>query len=346
VALGRAAWWLDRVADGKRLIVLTSLGFLVWAAREYAGGVSYVLTLLAYTSLLYLLLLARFWWVRNPDGDWTWSTFSTRARVAVTDAAQTILDSQERSWAGTLDELRAFFLALGTGSVALGAPVAAIVGAVLSLLGLEQERATFAQFVNTMSLVGTAMIAVALLTWFLKKAQRRTPQADSFKRAAVALRDTRDLPFVIDTFDRDGNAAPAELQVLLHHIARWKPRHQDSEAAYEASLKRFLQRELPGAKVERQQALQTSDGRMVGKVDLVVDDVLAIELKRLLRSSEADRAVGQVWKYAEAWTHGPVMLLLCETRAGFAQAGFIDRIGELRDRGRPLFVVAAGRRLG
>ena len=66
----------------------------------------------------------------------------------------------------------------------------------------------------------------------------------------------------------------------------------------------------------------------------------------LSRSSEADRAVGQVWKYAEAWTHGPVMLLLCETRAGFAQAGVIDRIGELRDRGRPLFVVAAGRRLG
>ena len=180
----------------------------------------------------------------------------------------------------------------------------------------------------------------------MKKAQRRAPQADSFKQAAVALRDIRNLPFVIDTFDPDGNGAPVELQVLLHHIARWKPRHQDSEAAYEASLKRFLQRELPGAKVERQQSLQTSDGRMVGKVDLVVDDVLAIELKRLLRSSEADRAVGQVWKYAEAWTRGPVMLLLCETRAGFARAGFIDRIGELRDRGRPLFVVAAGRRLG
>ncbi|MEO7032863.1 MAG: hypothetical protein ABI548_03445 [Polyangiaceae bacterium] len=326
--------------------MLAGLGFAVWFAREYVGGIDYVLTLLAYTSLLYLLLLAKFWWVRDPDGDWTWSAFSTRARVAITDVAQTIFDAQERSWAGVLDELRAFLLALGTGLVVLGAPVAAIVGAALSFLGLEQERANFTEFVNTMSVAGTAMIAVALLTWFLKKAQRRAPQADSFKRAAVALRDIRDLPFVIDTFDPDGNGAPAELQVLLHHIARWKPRHQDSEAAYEASLKRFLQRELPGAKVERQQSLQTSDGRMVGKVDLVVDDVLAIELKRLLRSSEADRAVGQIWKYAEAWTRGPVMLLLCETRAGFAQAGFIDRIGELRDRGRPLFVVAAGRRLG
>jgi hypothetical protein len=113
LALGRAAWWLDRVADGKRLVVLASLGFVVWVAREYVGGIGYVLTLLAYTSLLYLLLLARFWWVRDSDGDWTWSTFSTRARVAITDVAQTIFDAQERSWAGVLDELRSFLLAVG-----------------------------------------------------------------------------------------------------------------------------------------------------------------------------------------------------------------------------------------
>jgi hypothetical protein len=260
LVLGRAAWWLDRVADGKRLGVLATLGFIVWAAREELGGIGYVLTLLTYTSLLYLLLLARFWWVRDSDGNWKWSTFSTRARVAITDAAQTIFDAQERSWAGILDELRGFLLALGTGLVVLGAPVAAIVGAALSFLGLEQERANFGAFVNTMSQVGTAAIIIALLTWFLKRTQRRAPQADLFKQAAIALRDTRHLPFVIDTYDRNGNGAPAELQLLLDHIGRWKPRHLDSEAAYEASCNEsYLARRLSDSRRSKPATVEWSE---------------------------------------------------------------------------------------
>jgi hypothetical protein len=336
---------LDRLASGKRLATLAGLGLVVWFAREQIGGLGYVLSLFAYTSLLYLLLLARFWWVRDQDGNWSWSTFATRARVAVGDTWESVFSAQERSWAATLEQLRGFLLALGTGLVVLGAPASALVGAVLSLLGFEQAVADFASFVETLSFVGAAVVVLAALTWLLKKTQRRTREADSFKQAALALRDSRNVPFVLDTFDGVASGVPAELGILLGHLARWKPRQLDSEAAYEASLKRFLQRELPGTKIERQYWLQGSDGRRVGKLDLVVDDVLAIEMKRLLRSSEADRAVGQVWKYAEAWTQGPVLLLLCETRADFAQAAFVNRVGQLRERGQPLFIVAAGRRI-
>lgn len=219
------------------------------------------------------------------------------------------------------------------------------VGALLSLLGLERERTDFEGFVETLSFIGTALVVLAVLTWLLRKAQRRTREAETFKQAAIALRSTQGVPFVLDAFAGTVHGVPAELGILLDHLSRWRPRQLDSEAAYEASLKRFLQRELPGTKVERQHWLQGADGRRVGKLDLVVDDVLAIELKRLLRSSEADRAVGQIWKYAEAWTQGPVLLLLCETRPDFAQAAFVDRVGQLREKGQPLFIVAAGRRV-
>jgi hypothetical protein len=294
--------------------MLAGLGFVVWFVREQIGGLGYVLSLFGYTSLLYLLLLARFWWVRDQDGNWSWSTFSTRASVAIGDTWDSVFSQHERSWAGMLEQFRSVLLALGTGLVVLGAPASAIVGALLSLLGLEQQRANFAGFIQTVSFIGTALVVLAVLTWLLKKAQRRTREADAFKQAAIALRGNRSVPFVLDTFDGVTSGAPDELGILLAHLARWKPRRLDSEAAYEASLKRFLQRELPGTKIERQYWLQGRDGRRVGKLDLVIDGVLAIELKRLLRSSEADRAVGQIWKYAEAWMQGPVLLLLCETR--------------------------------
>ncbi|MBN1460150.1 MAG: hypothetical protein JXA57_11485 [Armatimonadetes bacterium] len=72
-----------------------------------------------------------------------------------------------------------------------------------------------------------------------------------------------------------------------------------------------------------------------------------IELKRRLeKSDEIDRAVGQVARYSESWKKGPVVLLACESRTGFATAPFTRRIAELRALGRPVFALAAGRRVG
>lgn len=100
---------------------------------------------------------------------------------------------------------------------------------------------------------------------------------------------------------------------------------------------------LPGVDARTQQPFEAEDGSR-GRIDVVVDDVLAIELKRALRaSSEADRAVGQVFKYAASWRKGPVILLLCEAPWDFAEQPLVRRLGELHAIGRAVFVVAAGR---
>jgi len=304
-------------------------------------------TPLAYSALLYLLVLARLWWVRDADGNWSWVVLRQRLAAASGEGLGALFAAQDRSWASVLEGLRGFLLACGIGLVVLVPPLAQLAREVLSAFGLGVTAADIASMAESLGFSGAALVMLAIISWLLQKSQRRTKETESFKQAAAALRTARDLPFVLDLFNgpSKGLNVPAELQVLMDTLARWRPRTLDSEAAYEASLKRFLQKALPGAKVVRQQPLETAEGRPVGRLDIVVDDVLAVELKRLLRSTEADRAIGQVWKYAEAWTRGPILLLLCETRASFADAPFLTRIQGLRERGHPLFVVAAGRRI-
>jgi hypothetical protein len=98
--------------------------------------------------------------------------------------------------------------------------------------------------------------------------------------------------------------------------------------------------------IDTQRPLRDAAGKRVGRVDLVIGDALAFELKRGMRSaSEGDRAVGQVWKYLDAWTSGPVVLLLCETYEDFDQSMTARHVVELSSRGKPAFIVAAGKRL-
>lgn len=150
------------------------------------------------------------------------------------------------------------------------------------------------------------------------------------------------------TGGRTGATHPEVLLRLtgIYILARWKPRASEREAGYERSLVRFLERNMPGIDAQTQLPFQAEDGTR-GRIDIVLDEVVAIELKRDLRiSADADRAVGQVLKYAASWRRGPVLLLLCEASAEVADLPVLKRIAELREGGRSLFVVAAGRWAG
>lgn len=140
-----------------------------------------------------------------------------------------------------------------------------------------------------------------------------------------------------------GADLPAELRPLVNVLSAWRPRRSD-ESGYERSLVRFLERAMPGTRTRTQQPIRLRDGGR-GELDVVVDDVLAIELKTSLRTaSEADRAVGQLHRYSESWEHGPTMLLVCDASEGFADTGLVQRVGALRTLGLAVFVVAAGSR--
>jgi hypothetical protein len=334
------AWKLDAATYGHRLLYLLLAGTAVLAAKTFVTEI-YVPTLFAYCVLLYLMLLARVWWVREETGAWTWRCFGERSFGAVRDSVKAFVHAEGLSLQYVTEQLQLVFFACGMGLAVLAPPLGALARGV-------SNPGAVTEFLSTLELAGKWLFAVGFLPWLLKRLRGRSAAAKDFKRASVALARGEALgtvPLVIDLRQSVPLSAdvPSEFHPLLNTLAQWKPRASEREAGYERSLVRFLERNVPGIDAQTQLPFEADDGTR-GRIDVVLDDVVAIELKRDLRaSSEADRAVGQIIKYAASWRKGPVILLLVEASEEIADFPVLRRIAELREQGRSLFVVAAGR---
>lgn len=175
--------------------------------------------------------------------------------------------------------------------------------------------------------------------------------------AEVAVADVVRLPHALDlvgTNARDREALHAiqdpVLKKIVAELPHWRPRKTTYEAEYQAALARFLRRRLRGHAINEQFPLQDFDRSARPRrrrVDIVIDDTIAIEIKpRIDRAGDIQRAVGQVREYAEMWQgRGPMILLVCETRADF-ESTFAVRQLALRDPAMATtMVVAAGVRV-
>jgi len=306
-------------------------------------GLVYVPLLFCYSAFVYLLLLARLWWVRDRDGSWNWPAFSRRLWSATANIRRSFF-AAEFSWENLFRELAQALSAAGFCILVLGTPIEALLSTATSA---DSPTAQGTGWLSTIQTTGFTIVIAGVVSWILSR-RRKSAETRSFEIGAQQLAVRSDLPLVIDLFDAAVTRMPLpnEIHRVLDTLAAWRPRAMDWEVDYEASLKRFLIKRLPGVKVDRQRQIDPALGKRGGIIDVVVDDVLAIELKKELRSSgESDRALAQVWKYAEVWKRGPLFVLLCETRSGFADSPIIRRMGELRGKGCPIFVIAAGRRI-
>jgi hypothetical protein len=344
-ALGNVAWWLDRTTYGKRLFLLSVLAAAVWSAEHFALEL-YPWALLVYCSLLYLLLLAQLWWIREDDGSWTWSKFAERTLGTLAASANGLFRREEFSFRLLLEDAQQVLIATGLGLVVLAPPIAALARFFLTSSGGFEEG--FVSFLQTTQTIGAWTFLFGALAWASRRFGKRAPVTVAFKSAAAALAKpglAQHFPFVLDVRNPtvSYDALPAELRPLAITLSEWRPREHEREAGYESSLVNFLKKRLPGVTTKQQQPFEAEDGTR-GKLDVVIDDVLVIELKRSLKAAgEADRAVGQIFKYAASWKNGPVVLLLCEARWDFAEQPIVRRLAELHAMGRAVFVVAAGR---
>jgi hypothetical protein len=343
-SLGDIAWWLDKVTYGRRLLMLSVFAAAVLTAQHVAPAL-YPLVLCSYCCFVYLLVLARLWWTREDDGAWTWRRFADRGVAGVASAFGSF-QREDFSVRVLLEGLRHALVAVGLALVVLAPPLAAVTRFVLS--GSSPTGQGFVDLLQTVQAIGAWSVLVGFLSWVSQRFGRRAAATVAFKDAAKALATpgfAQALPFVLDVRNAETSydALPLALRPLAITLSEWRPREQEREAGYERSLVRFLKKRLPGVEARTQQPFEAEDGSR-GRIDVVVDDVLAIELKRGLRASaEADRAVGQIFKYAASWKNGPVILVLCEASWDFAQQPMIRRLAELHALGRAVFVVAAGR---
>lgn len=338
--VGELAWQVDQRIARYRSAALFWAGVVVIFVRAIDFG--YVWSFFVYSSFLYLLLVARLWWMRDDDGQWTWEFLWERAKVSASDLVHVFLP-RETSWHQVCRKVSLVCSALGITLLVLVPPFAAVARAAFGVVGpVGHVDVTMTE--GVLEIVGYCLLGGALAFWLLSWLRPSQP-AKAFRSATSALFTERGggaFPFAIDA--RQPNAAavlPLSIKPLVEVLSKWKPRGQTIEAGYERSLVRLLERELPGVETRTQEPVRTADGGH-GRIDVIVDNSLALELKRGLSGTETDRAVGQIAKYAEVWTGGPLILLLCEAPFGFENMGFVNRIGEIRRQGRPVFVVAAG----
>ncbi len=336
--IGRAAFWLDYKAYGWRGALVCTLATVTWFASFFSSHV-YAVLLVLLATLLYLLVLARIWGLRDETGDWTWSHTSQRMRAWLRGSWQGLLDMTDLPGIEIVRVVGARLVTVGMLMLVATHGANAMLGALLQTFGSGgwiEESKTFATTLQVFG--GVAAATGALLLYLWSRGRKR-----GLHVPLNALNNTPQLTF--DAWRDDPVAVTSDpaLQQLLEVLRAWKPRSCEYESDYEASLMRHLRRRVPGTKIEQQRPVRYKD-RHVGRIDLVVGESIGLELKRALTGTEMDRAVGQVWKYLEAWEKGPVALLLCESRAGMDDL-LATRLQELRAMGRPILVIAAGRRL-
>lgn len=300
------------------------------------------LTTSVFGLLVFLLVTARVFSFRTSDGTWSTRLVFDRAFDAVSAAIEIV------STSSSAESLR-IFGRVGTllGLVTLGARnlAALLVITASELFGVTLP--SIEALDAPLSWIGGLALVGGGLLWQLgRRRLRQLAQAHHLRpegRERDQLRAaTLALPVVVDTNDAKTMAAACQcgnpvLSRLFEAFSSWKrPRAGSSEDQYQSSLHRHLRKHMPEAEPERERPIPG-----VGRPDLIVADAVLIEMKRDLTTSGADRGVGQFWRYADAWSRGPLLLVPCGSGRPSAEQFLLTRVEALRSAARPVIVVLA-----
>ena len=319
------------------LYCLCVIASAIWSIPALERG-----ALIAFFSVLGVYGLARVDAFRTDDGRWTWSAALRGLGGAWGRARDWFADWRELPVEARRTSITSILVMGGCLTVAVRG-------------GFEWVLAPRDSiFFLLWAFIGWAAIAFGLYRWYAYRSPR-APRAKELPAANVLRARASGLPAVIDLVrDREASLQRAKagaddyLYSLLVVLAEWKPRPRGEplEADYHDSLHRFLRKRAPQLQVERERPINAVIEGTRRRLDLAIDGRVVIELKRhLRRTADADRAYGQIRGYAQAWPHGPVLLVLCETSDDFAQQrGLQNKMEELRAANYAVVAIAAGRR--
>lgn len=331
---GRAAFWIDDKLYGWRRFLFTVLA-LVTAVAYGFGPLWYFVGLLSLALAGYIYLLARVWGLRDEDGNWRWAYVLTRIKAwfgGLAEFSLPPLAAMVRSVGAWLMSIGLFVLALSPAVVALAAALSDVFGEGIKPSQYVSWHRWLAWPAGLIAFFGLLLY----MRWWLR-------MRGSAGQLRAALRGNEGLYFDAWRDSVDSYTEDPGLRRVLHALRTWRPRRCQSEADYELSLVRHLVRMLPDVSIQTQRPVHYANLR-VGKIDVVIADWFALELKKRVKATEADRAVGQVWKYAETWGRGPVGLLLCESTGDGIEQLMAERLAQLRSQGRQVLLIAAGAR--
>ncbi|MEZ4228775.1 MAG: hypothetical protein R3B89_06405 [Polyangiaceae bacterium] len=256
-------------------------------------------------------------------------------------------------WEGTLTFVRGG--AVGDRRCTLGALM--IGGGFIALAGIKLSAALVeaAGYELEFAEHGQALFFFVALSGFIcfrsgYSAWKNESADQGPEQASLAGSEVGQLPVLIDCQSAPGDATlvdtcpHAQVRRLVAALRCWKPRRFDYEAEYQNTLAWHLRRSLK-VRVESEAHIKREadarGGAERGRIDLKIENLL-IEVKRNLKGTEADRAVGQMEKYLRIWgNRGPIMLVLCGTKAEVARAKIVPAFENMRRRGYPVVAVLA-----
>lgn len=347
---------LDAWLYGKRAAVVF-LGALVTvavsAAEAWISPRTPLFTALftyLFAVFLTLLLVARLGALRDDDGNWSLALVRRRIAEATADAGDLL--SSLGALPGALR-----WKSVGKAAWFLGLLVLALRNVVVLLLLTAEELLASAlpsgQEVDRVLLLGgIGALGIGTLCWLIGWGKLRGQPGARLRHGDQGERErlcaaVASLPPIIDcantgqVLDLAHRAGHPVLEQLLRALSEWRPRRFDFEDQYQGSLYRLLRRKMPDANPQRERPVGSRATRNAGRADLVVSEAVLIEMKRRLTTATAQRALGQVQMYVDAWNQGPVILLLCDADPSVAH-GFLGReITYLRTRAPVVLVLAA-----
>ena len=300
--------WLDEALHGRWLGVLAvlavvcgfvapGLDYLVTEGRSTLGFFSWIFGLITFG----VLGMASCASLRSDEGSWELGLVLRRLMAA----ARLSHESFEQ-FGRAPRYLKLILIGQALALVAVvGLSWAGLLSGLRLLFGMGAPPSTL-PFVSGLLLLA----AVGLLAY----ASRSAPALRfSLQESGNALTAAADLPPIIDVSEPLTEAisgGSTTLHRTLIALSTWSARTWPDEAAYRAALARHLELQLPNCRIEHERWVGRS--RHDGVLDLVIDGVLVIGVRRGFHEASAERALAQVNGYVRTWSGKPMLLAIFE----------------------------------
>lgn len=311
----RLGAWLDEALHGRWLVALAALAvlcgfvaptldYLMTEGRSTLGFFSWVFGLIAF-GVFGMASCAN---LRSDEGNWE-PGLALRRLVASTRLTHESFEQLAQA----PRYLKLCLVGQVLGLLALvGLSWAGLLSGLRWLFGLGATPSTL-PFVSGLLL----LCAVGVLAY----ASRSAPVLRfSLQDSGNALTAAAELPPIIDVSEplsESISSGATTLHRTLIALSTFRARPWPDEAAYRAALARHLQFQLPNSRIERERWVGRS--RHDGVLDLVIDGVLVIGVRRGFHESSAERALAQVNGYVRTWSGKPMLLAIFEApRAALA----------------------------
>jgi hypothetical protein len=351
--------WRMRLFVGGSIMVLFVAPYLDKYFNIPYDRITYYLTLLFFFYVLILVLCFVGAW-RNEQGIWTWKRTKSRLHTYYGILKDELQATQTVSRDENLFKYSNLLLFLGL-TWKVFANLSLFIRKPIENLfdGRFEKLRNFEKFTNDGWYLIPLTLGLFIMVYLFyqnKEIRKRIESelrqlfgykkyATKYKTEIVNLEQNKSSELVILSKKEDhvtttiSSSNSILFSDFIKAIQNWNPRFADDEKIYQDRLFRYLRKHLPDANIETEYPITKRSGRS-GRLDIVINDTIIIEMKRDSSAGATQRARGQLLEYSEVWIDkGPIILLLCDIEYEKARQLYQPAMNDLIDLNRSALTI-------